>query len=170
MFRFETYTLFGDNMEISFFGHRNIRNSDAVGNKLAEVLEREFGQEEVDFYIGAYGAFDFIALKKCVEFKRVHKNARIFFVTAYLDEGYLQDRDFITELCDGVLFPDLENVPKKYAIPKRNQCVVDMSRAVICYLENNTWGGAAKAVDYALKQKKTVINIGSIDVEKYFQR
>lgn len=156
-------------MEISFFGHRDIYNSDEVGNKLAEVLEREFGKGEALFYVGAYGAFDFIALKKCVEFKRIHQDARIYFVTAYWDEDYLQDRDFITELCDGVLYPDIETVPKKYAISRRNKCVIDFSNVVICYLENKTWDGAAKAVEYALKKKKRVINIGSLDVEKYFQ-
>ena len=46
----------------------------------------------------------------------------------------------------------------KAAITKRNQSMIDRADLVVCYVEHES-GGAYKAMKYAEKTGKTVINI-----------
>ena len=79
-------------------------------------------------------------------------DVKSLLVLAYLDQKYNKD------LYDETIYPDIENVPRRYAIVKRNQWMIDKSDFVIAYVEHS-WGGAAKTFGYAMKKKKTVINI-----------
>lgn len=126
-------------MTVSFFGHRNIYEDLDVIGKISEILENNFANSNVTFYVGANGKFDYLSIESCVRYRRVHSNVRICFVTAYLHEDYLKNRKDIVDCCDEVIYPDVENVPKRLAIAERNKRVVDMSDVVICYLER-TWG------------------------------
>ncbi|MDE6690958.1 MAG: hypothetical protein K2K04_03220 [Clostridia bacterium] len=117
---------------------------------------------DISFYVGGYGAFDFQALKACQTFKRTHPDTKIYFITPYLDETFLQTRNIQRNKFDGVIFPPIEKVPKKYAIIERNKWMVSQSDFVIAYV-NHSWGGAAKTFDYAFKTKKQYINLGIYD-------
>ena len=57
---------------------------------------------------------------------------------------------------DESLYPPLENVPKRYAISKRNEFMVDNADIVIAYVVFG-FGGASKTLRYAEKKRKRTI-------------
>ena len=50
---------------------------------------------------------------------------------------------------------------RRYAISKRNQWMVDKSDLVIAHVDHD-WGGAAKTLEYAIRKKKSYINLGEL--------
>lgn len=61
------------------------------------------------------------------------------------------------------MYPEIEGHPK-FAIERRNRWLIDNADYCICYI-NHTWGGAYKFSRLAKRRGKTVINIGSPNVE-----
>ena len=82
--------------------------------------------------------------------KKQHPQIQRILVLAYL--GTRQDvSDY-----DGTLYPPLETVPRRFAIPRRNRWMVDASDAVVaCVLHD--WGGAAATLRYARQKGKWII-------------
>ena len=143
-------------MIVTFFGH-----SDFVGNKkykeeMASILE-EYHPEQVDFYLGGYGGFDGFALEFCQDYKKEHPSARLFYITPYLGETLERHRKYLETIYDGIIYPPIENVPKKYAISKRNRWMVRRSEMVIAYVTRH-YGGAYEACAYAWRY----IGMGSV--------
>ena len=56
------------------------------------------------------------------------------------------------------LYSLLLKVFRKFAILKRNEWMVEQANLVIAYVKYS-WGGAAKALEYAKRKKKRIINI-----------
>ena len=61
------------------------------------------------------------------------------FVIPYLN------RDYDSSLYDGTTYPPLEENPKRFAITKRNEWMVEQADVVVAYVKHD-WGGAAAAV------------------------
>ena len=83
----------------------------------------------------------------------------LIFITPYLDINYSK-LEFAKYHYDDVIFPPLESVPRKFAILKRNEWMVNEADLVIAYVMYS-WGGAAKTLEYAKRKKKTIINLAS---------
>ena len=81
----------------------------------------------------------------------------MLFITPYLDKNYSK-LELAKYYYDDVIFPPIENVPRKFAILKRNEWIVDSADLVITYVKYS-WGGAAKTVEYAKRKKVPIINI-----------
>ena len=143
-------------MIVAFFGHSKIceANKDKI---LFNLFEHVSLNEEVTFFLGGYGVFDNLALLACAEFKLKNKRSELCFVTLYLDNKYLK-RKIALGCYDRIIFPDLENVPKKYAVIRRNYWMVKKADFIVAYVKHS-WGGAAKALEYAKKLKKDFVNI-----------
>ena len=70
---------------------------------------------------------------------------------------------------DGTYHPEgLENTPRRYAIVRTNQIMVDTSNWLVCYVQHgasNSWN----LLEYAQRREEKgliqVINIGEIEVE-----
>ena len=135
-------------MVISFFGHADFSSSENVENSIKKLFTKLKKVDKVEFYLSGYGAFSDFAYKKCVEFKNNHHNVKIIFITPYLD-SYLENRkDSLRSLYDEIIFPTIENIPKKFAIIKRNEWIVDNSNLIVFYV-NRSFGGASKVLTYA---------------------
>lgn len=147
-------------MIITFFGHSKLYSEESVTERIYEILENEVGEKPAEFYLGGYGTFDSYALRACEKFRKTHGGVRLFFITPYLDNIYLKNKEFITQTCDEVIFPPIEKVLKPYAILARNKWMAKQADLVIAYLDCYA-GGAGKAVEYALLAKKRVINLGA---------
>ena len=117
---------------------------------------------QVDFYLGGYGEFDNLSYKCCQKHKKENENARLVFVTPYIDENYQKNHlsDCKTHY-DEIIYPNLEKVPYRYAIVVRNRWMVDNADLVIGYV-NHSWGGAYNACAYAVSKGKKVINLGKL--------
>ena len=67
---------------------------------------------------------------------------------------------FYEEYYDEIIIPDIGRPHPKVAITLRNQWMVDAADLVIAYVENSS-GGAYKAMAYAEKTGKPVINLAT---------
>lgn len=109
------------------------------------------------FYLGGYGDFDGLCLRMLKDLKTDFPEIELIFITPYLDKNYSK-LEFAKNHYDGVIFPPLESVPRKFAILKRNEWMVEQADLVIAYVKYS-WGGAAKTLEYSKRKKKRIINI-----------
>jgi len=59
---------------------------------------------------------------------------------------------------DTMLPEGIETVPRRFAISWRNKWMLRQTDHVIAYV-NHSWGGAAKFVELAVRQGKSVVNL-----------
>lgn len=142
---------------VAFFGHRTLYDLRKVEERLAPILENLLRTKEyVEFYIGRHGEFDEYAASVI---KRVQKNVWTDNSVMILTLPYtVKDLEFYEKYYDEITFPDIGRPHPKVAITFRNQWMVDTADLVIVYVENNS-GGAYKAMTYAEKTGKPVINL-----------
>ncbi len=147
----------------TFCGHSSINfDVEEMESKILNLLESELNGTPVQFLLGGYGQFDGFALRCCKKYKTLHPEATLTFVTPYLDDDYLKNRDIFLKEYDDVIYPELEIVPKRYAISKRNQWMVQKADFLIAYVDHS-WGGAVKTLEYAIRSKKNYVNLGKWD-------
>ena len=145
-------------MIITFCGHSNCLFSDEEKEKLKQLLIKKIGKNPTcKFYLGGYGDFDSLCLRTLRELKKEFQDIELIFITPYLDKNYSK-LDFVKYHYDDVIFPPLESVPRKFAILKRNEWMVEEADLVIAYVMYS-WGGAAKTLEYANRKKKQIINL-----------
>ncbi len=137
----------------TFFGHRDC--PETVKASLRNAIIELITVRSVDaFYVGNQGQFDFFV--KCVLRELVQQYPHIHYtvVLAYLP-GSHNSGDY-----SDTMFPEgLETVHPRYAISRRNDWMLDRADYVIAYV-THSWGGAAKYVAKATRQRKTVIFCG----------
>ena len=89
------------------------------------------------------------------------------FIKSYLILAYMpkekdknEYEDSALALFDSTLYPSIEKTPRRFAIVKRNEWMINNADFLIAYVVYN-WGGAYKTLEYAKRKKHTsVINIG----------
>ena len=147
-------------MIITFCGHSDFLFSDDVKQQLKNILVSGIIKNPTcRFYLGEYGDFDSLCLRTLRELKKEFQDIELIFITPYLDKNYSK-LEFAKYHYDDVIFPPLESVPRKFAILKRNEWMVDEADLVIAYVVYS-WGGALKTLEYAKRKKKTIINLAS---------
>ena len=86
------------------------------------------------------------------------------FVTPYITESYLKGRlEYDRYKYDDVVYPEIENVPLKFAISARNKWTVSQCDIVVVYI-NHTSGGAYEAAKHAKRKNKRIINLGKTEL------
>ena len=150
-------------MIITFCGHSNFIESNDMEKKLLSILTESVGDSQADLYLGGYGSFDAFALKCAKKFKASHPDTNLFFITPYITENYQKNRlQQMAREYDAIIYPDIENVPPRFAITYRNKYMVEKSDIVIAYI-THTWGGAYQTYKYAKRKRKRIINISNTD-------
>ena len=145
-------------MVITFCGHSNCLFSDEEKEKLKQLLIKETRKNPTcKFYLGGYGDFDSFCLRTLRELKKEFQDIELIFITPYIDKNYSK-LELAKYYYDDIIFPPIENVPRKFAILKRNEWMVDSADLVIAYVKYS-WGGAAKTLKYAKRKKVPIINI-----------
>ncbi len=135
-----------------FIGHRD--TSEDIYPVLETEVERHIAEYGVDeFIVGHYGHFDRMAARAVKAAKANHPDVRLTLLMPYLNnmpfpEGF-----------DGAVYPDgLETVPKKYAILRANQAMVDRCDCLIAYVKY-PFGGAFQCLNYARRKGIRITNI-----------
>ena len=145
-------------MTITFCGHSNCLFSDEEKGKLKQLLIREIRKNPTcKFYLGGYGDFDSLCLRTLRKLKTDFPDIELLFITPYLDNNYSK-LQLAKYYYDDIIFPPIENVPRKFAILKRNEWMIDSADLVIAYVKYS-WGGATKTLEYAKRKKVPIINI-----------
>ena len=137
-------------MTVTFCGHSTVYPLDLVQRWLHEVIEGLIVRGARKFYLGGYGTFDQMAAAAVWEQKRTHPE-----ITSVLVLPYLGRKVSATEY-DYTTYPPLENVPRRFAISRRNRWMVDNSDILVAFVTHD-WGGAATTLKYAERKKKEII-------------
>ena len=140
---------------VTFCGHGEFYGDEEVKRWLRETVEALILRGADDFLLGGYGGFDICAASVVWELKKKYPAIRSTLVLPYLD------RAMNAEKYDGTLYPPLEMVPRRFAVIKRNEFMVDEADIVVAYVTHG-WGGAAATLAYAKRKKKEIINYGKI--------
>lgn len=140
-------------MTVSFCGHRKIEYDEKLLSNLEMCVFDLVQKGATMFYIGGYGEFDRLAARAVYNIKKKeYPDIKSIFVTPYLN------RDYDIFLYDEIVYPPLERVPLKYAIIKRNQCMVKNSDMLVAYIRHER-GSAFEMLKYAKRNKKPIIRI-----------
>ena len=137
-------------MIVTFCGHRDVSQSDDVRAWLLNCVEGLIQEGATDFYLGGYGSFDSMAAAVVWMLKEKYPGICSVLVIPYLN------RDIDTSRYDLTTYPPLETVPKRFAITKRNEWMVQAADVVVAYVLHG-WGGAAATLEYAQRKKKRII-------------
>ena len=138
----------------TFFGHRDTPPTaeEPLKKAIVELIEKH----GVDlFYVGNQGLFDSMVKKCLMSLKKEYPHISYYVVLAYIPVK----KQYSNENFEDTICPEgIENIPRKYAVCKRNMWMIGRSRFVIVWVRHIT-GGASKYAQIALKKGKTVINI-----------
>lgn len=146
-------------MTVTFFGHRDFIASEELRKRLMSILDEAVGDRSVEFFLGGYGGFDSFAHTCCRDFAEKHQNSSLVFVTPYITESYQKNHlEYMAEGYDSIIYPELEKIPKRYAISHRNRYMAEKADLIICYVKRK-FGGAYQAVSFAKSRGKKIINL-----------
>lgn len=138
-------------MRCAFFGHRDapLEIRDKLKKTVISLIEE---RDVTEFYVGNNGNFDRMALYVLKELSEMYPQIDYYVVYAYLPEKGGEDFEH-------TIYPEgIETVPKRFAIDYRNRWIVGRADIVVAYVRR-AYGGAAKFVDMAERQERTVINL-----------
>lgn len=144
-------------MKIGFFGHGSYVYDGLDELKLINVLTEFANEDELSLYFGGYGGFDRFCLECAKKYAKTRSGVKTIFVTPYIEANYYKLKDAVNKY-DEILYPPLECVPKKLAILKRNEWIVNNVDFCVVYV-NRAFGGAFSALKAIKKAKKPYINL-----------
>ena len=136
-----------------FFGHRDVTHD--IRSKLQFIIEQLITEKQINsFYVGHQGQFDSMVYSVLKEMKVKYPHIRYTVVLAYMPDEH------INELYgEDTIYPEgLETVPRRFAISKRNDWMIQQSDYAVCYVHKIT-GGAAKFREKAEKKGLKVIDV-----------
>ena len=136
-----------------FFGHRDVTHD--IRAKLQFIIEQLITEEQINsFYVGHQGQFDSMVYSILKELKVKYPHIRYTVVLAYMPDEHIKE-----VYGEDTLYPDgLETVPRRFAISKRNDWMIQHSGYAVCYVHKIT-GGAVKFREKARKKGLLVIGI-----------
>lgn len=148
-----------------FVGHREA--NERLLPRLELEIHRLIQEDNVRyFYVGGYGGFDRIAAAAVKHSKQEHPDITLMLVLPY----HPAERTVpIPDGFDGTYYPEgLENTPRRYAIVRTNQIMVDTGNWLVCYVQHGV-SNSRNLLEYAQRREEKgliqVINIGEIEVE-----
>lgn len=134
------------------FGHGDAPQS--VYPFLVEAIEKAADSGTNVFYVGYHGSFDRMAAAALRHIKKTRKDITAILVLPYHPaEAQIQ----MPEDFDGTFYPPLEGVPRKVALLRANQYMIQVCDCVICYVRH--FGNSRNLLEYAQKQNKAITNI-----------
>ncbi|MBQ8400999.1 MAG: hypothetical protein IJX14_03625 [Clostridia bacterium] len=146
-------------MIVTFCGHSQLADKDIVRKHLTDEIYELLRTGYRKFYLGGYGDFDNLAAAVLTELKDAYPDMERILILPYLD------KQVDTSLYTGTLYPPLENVPKRFAISRRNKWVVEQSSVIVAYVDHS-WGGAVKTLEHAVKKGLRIINLGGYQYDE----
>lgn len=139
-------------MTTTFCGNKDIVGKESIRAKLYDIIEELMLRGEKKFLLGGYGDFDILAAEVVKSLKEKYPHIESVIILPYPNKIYNED------LYDFSEYPELENIPPKLAILKRNEYMVNKSDVVVAYVKY-TFGGSYKTLKYAIRKNKQVIDL-----------
>lgn len=140
----------------TFFGNRDCMQS--VYPALKSIVTDLIRNKDVRiFYVGTQGIFDNIVQRVLSEVSKEYADLNCYVVLAYIPQKKQKNlfyHDLPTLLPEGI-----EKVLPRFAIPWRNQWMIQRADYVVAYTQVNPNGKAADFAKYAGKKGKIVIQV-----------
>ena len=147
-----------------FAGHATLYDDEEIiksklKNEIINLIEKE---NVTTFYSGGRGAFDRLCAITLKELKKDYPLIKSYLILAYMPKGRgSTESQLYDEIFDSNIYPNIENVTKRFVILKRNKCMLDKSDFLIAYVKYT--GGALKTLEYAEKRKNVkIINVAKL--------
>lgn len=142
-----------------FIGHRNLYDKREIFSLMIQKIERLILDGFSIFFFGGYGDFDDICFSAVRELKGKYSYIKTIYYQAYY-KPHDTNMGFLKAKYDCIIYPEIEEKPKRFAIVYRNREIIDHSDFCIFFC-SFSYGGAYQALQYAKHKKKALINIGS---------
>ena len=150
-----------------FFGHRKIKITDELKTNLYNEIKYLITKESIDTFIfGSKSQFDDLCHEIVSELKVEYHFIKRVYVRAefpYIDDDY---HSYLLESYEETYYPPGMLNAGKLSYIERNYEMINSSKFCIVYFDedytppsNKGKSGTKIAYDYALKKKKTVINL-----------
>ena len=140
----------------TFIGHE--QTPCEIKEKLCDQIELLITKYGVDtFFVGTHGNFDRIVYDSLCQLERKYK------ITTKIVLAYLSQKTDWYDLSKTIFPAQLDNVPPKYAISKRNKYMIEQSNYMICYVDN-TQTNAYVFAKMAIKKGLLVFNLGQVKI------
>ena len=134
--------------------------------RLELTIERLIAEENVRyFYVGGYGGFDRIAAAAVKRAKQKYTDITLMLVLPY----HPAERAVPTpDGFDGTYHPEgLENTPRRYAIVRTNQIMVNTCDWLVCYVRHGV-SNSRNLLEHAQRREAKglmqIVNIGESEV------
>ncbi len=150
---------------VSFFGHREIDNFNETAEKLTDIIRDIIKNNDyVKFLLGRNGEFDWLASSVISRVTHGYQNSYTVLVLPYMKASY-RDHKNNFECCynEVEICTESSSAHYKSAIQICNRNMVDRSDLVVCCIQHKS-GGAYKTVQYAVRQNKKIINVGTVKI------
>lgn len=136
----------------TFFGHRDCPETikPKIYTAVVDLIENH---GVTMFYVGNQGNFDRMVRSVLKEVTTAYPQVGYAVVLAYMPSG--KSPNFLEDFSDTMLPEGIEKVPKRYAIPWRNNWMIGHADYVIAYIVHPS-GGAIKFTISAQKKGKKV--------------
>lgn len=121
-------------MTVTFYGHSDFVVTKESAALLEAVLKALTEEGARRFLCDTYGNFDGVCYCVLKELKKEYDGINLVFVSPYLSIGKIVNQDYVNRY-DETVFPPIERTPLKFAIVKRNECMVDNSDVVVAHVE-----------------------------------
>lgn len=137
---------------VTFFGHKDTpkETEPTLRSTLIDMIENKNADV---FYVGNNGNFDIMVRRQLEELSHIYP-ITYSVVLAYLPTEKNKHDDL-----SNTIYPEgLEEVPKRFAISRRNKWMIQKSHIVVTYV-THSFGGAAQFKEIAEKQGKVIIEL-----------
>ena len=151
-----------------FIGHRDVAATLELSKKLYVIIEMLITEKHIDTFIfGSKSSFDELCRKTVTEIKEKHPHIRRIYARAehpFIDDSY---KAYLLQFYDDTYFPAHMLSAGRASYVERNLHMIDNSRVCVVYYDSdytpsNRKSGTKIAFDYAVKRKRTIINIKDI--------
>lgn len=149
----------------AIFGHRTIEVTNELKAIITDTLKNMIEKEFIfDFYFGGFGEFDNLCWQIVSNLRKSNTCVRRIF--CLLDPKHKNPLKRPKWLNSGdyeeFIYLDLDCEYWYTRIYYRNCEIINHSDYIIFYVKNN-YGGAYKAMQYAIKQNKPFVNIAILN-------
>ncbi len=121
-----------------FAGHANLPDKEEVKIKLKKEIINLIENEKVTtFYNGVKGEFDWLCAETVNELRADYPFIKSYWMLSYMPKEKDEYIERISKIFDDTIYPDIESVPKRLAIIKRNEWMVNNSEFLIAYVKHD---------------------------------
>ena len=103
-----------------FAGHSSIFGKKDLSAKLKKEIVNFIENHDVTtFYSGGKGDFDWLCAKTIQELKKEYSSIKSYCILSYMPKEK-DEYDNTLKIFDDTIYPDIEKIPPRFAIIKRN--------------------------------------------------